>query len=578
MSFTAIAHQMLKVRPRRGGGVSSYFGGDVAAVDALSDSFLSGGVAGRTGLLAAIESALSDRFMATASGTIVSRFAGCNLPIAPELFDVPYSLPPGTTHTPSNNAQLATALASAALGDVIVLTAGVDYGRITLPNKTTGSGWIYIVSSALASLPPTGTRVSPADASNMPKLTTTGASGLPAITNANGAHHFRIVGVEIYATSGFVYTLVEHGNGVSSVANLPRHITYDRCYVRGNVTLGGRRGFQLDGAYMAVVDSHVEEFKEVGADSQAIVGWNGTGPYMIHNNFLSAAGEVVMFGGAETSIANNTPSDIVITSNHLFKPRSWIPTTPSNWYIKNLLEFKHARRAKVWHNTLENNWEDAQVGLSFLITPRNENGGNPWATVEDIDFQYNEFIGTDQGINIFGTDNNNPSGRTARILIRNNLIRALQLVGNQNRSIQITAGPVDVVIDHNVMINQDVFAYSENLGTPANRFAFTNNIAERSAALGGFAGSGTSEGTDTLNTYFTNYVFRGNVIWGASGGTYPSGNYFQPSSSGVGFVDFANGNYALAAGSQYKGSGIDGNGTPDGTDPGIINFAFLGEQ
>ena len=53
------------------------------------------------------------------------------------------------------------------------------------------------------------------------------------------------------------------------------------------------------GQYLAVVDSHLADFKEEGADSQAIAGWSGPGPFKIANNYLEAAGENVMFGGAD---------------------------------------------------------------------------------------------------------------------------------------------------------------------------------------------------------------------------------------------------------------------------------------
>ena len=58
-------------------------------------------------------------------------------------------------------------------------------------------------------------------------------------------------------------------------------------------------------------------------DTQAIGGWNGPGPYLIENNYLEAAGENVMFGGADPTIPNLVPSDITLRLNHLIKPRSW---------------------------------------------------------------------------------------------------------------------------------------------------------------------------------------------------------------------------------------------------------------
>src|SRR5439155_274527 len=79
-------------------------------------------------------------------------------------------------------------------GDAIILQAGATYsGNFTLPTKS-GSGWIYVQSSALSSLPAAGTRVGPAQANLMPKIVS--PNTMPAISTAAAAHHFRFVGVE----------------------------------------------------------------------------------------------------------------------------------------------------------------------------------------------------------------------------------------------------------------------------------------------------------------------------------------------------------------------------------------------
>ena len=68
----------------------------------------------------------------------------------------------------------------------------------------------------------------------------------------------------------------------------------------------------MNSARTAVVDSYLSNLHEVGADSQAIAGWNGPGPFKIVNNYLEGAGENVMFGGADPRIPNLVPSDIEI--------------------------------------------------------------------------------------------------------------------------------------------------------------------------------------------------------------------------------------------------------------------------
>src|SRR5437588_11354220 len=89
------------------------------------------------------------------------------LPALPQTFlDTTY-VPPtgGIVITVNAGGDLQAAINAAHLGDVIVIQAGATFtGNFTLPNKTTGSGWIYLVSSAYSSLPPPGTRVAPSDA------------------------------------------------------------------------------------------------------------------------------------------------------------------------------------------------------------------------------------------------------------------------------------------------------------------------------------------------------------------------------------------------------------------------------
>jgi len=62
-----------------------------------------------------------------------------------------------------------------------------------------------------------------------------------------------------------------------------------------------------------------------------------------------------------------------------------------------------------------------------------------------------------------------------------------------------------------------------------------------------------------LNAYFTNWTFTNNAIIGANlSSQYPANNYFPSSTTAVGFVDYTNGNYALASTSSYKSAGTDG--------------------
>src|SRR4029453_14426034 len=108
----------------------------------------------------------------------------------------------------------------------------------------------------------------------------------------------------------------------------------------GDADAGSRRGVALNSGATAIVGSYFSDFKEAGADSQAIGGWSGPGPYTILNNYLEGAGENVIVGGPDPELENVVPSDIAICSNEITKPTAW---RMMPWTVKNLLELKNAR-------------------------------------------------------------------------------------------------------------------------------------------------------------------------------------------------------------------------------------------
>src|SRR5881409_1844273 len=164
--------------------------------------------------------------------------------------DTTFVAPTGRQTSVPAGGDLQSALNSAQPGDAIVLQAGASYtGNFTLP-VTSGSGWIYIQSSALSSLPAAGTRVGPGQASLMPKIVSPNTA--PAISTAAGAHHFRFVGVEITttwaSTSATNYGLVslEAPNGNTSLAQVPTDLVFDRCYIHGTPTGNVRRAVLMN--------------------------------------------------------------------------------------------------------------------------------------------------------------------------------------------------------------------------------------------------------------------------------------------------------------------------------------------
>ncbi len=482
------------------------------------------------------------------------------LPSPPQTFDSSYVAPTGARLNVPAGGSLQTALNQAQLGDTIVLQAGATYtGPFVLPNKTVGSGWIYVVSSNLSSLPAAGTRVSPGNATNMPKIVA--PNGLQAINTVAGSHHFRFVGIEFSPAAGTtkIYAVVQIGNGETSPTYLSHNIVFDRCYIHGIPNTNDRRGIEMDGAYVAVVDSYITNFQDADSDSQGLWAYNTTGPLQIRNNYIEAATENVMFGGADSKASSLVPTSIEISNNYFYKPLSLIT---SIYGVKNLIEFKAAKRVLVTGNTFENSPAKSQVGYAVMITPVNM-GKSPWAVTSDIAFVGNRFINVGSGFDIEGTGG--ATLLTERLLIRDNNVGVTGLNGADGRGFMFLNGGSDYTINHNTIIDTALpptwphsglaLAYNTN-GAKVNNFVFTNNLTTLTTY--GFFGSSVGEGTRALNGYFTNWTFSKNVVVGRPASYYPTGNFFPTSNTAVGFVNYTGGNYALATTSPYKNAGTDG--------------------
>jgi hypothetical protein len=503
---------------------------------------------------------ISRPLTALAAACLVQGVAhAATLPAPPKTFDSTYAAQTGATLTVAAGGDLRAALDKAQLGDTIVLEAGATWtGPIKLPNKTGGSGWIYVVSSRLSSLPHPGTRVSPANAANMPKIVA--PNSMSAMVTEANSHHFRFVGIEFATVPGSkqIYNVVVIGNRDASTATLPSHIVFDRCYVHGEPNANVRRGIEMDGAYVAVVDSYLSDFQEDGIDSQGLLAFNTSGPLQIHNNHIEAATENVLFGGADSRAPELMPADIEISNNLFFKP---LNTIAKKYPQKNLLEFKAAKRVLVTGNVFQNNPSAAQTGFAILVTPR-QGGTAPWTGTSDIEFRGNTLINVGSGFNIMGRSTP-PTLITERILIHDNLIGITGLGGADGRSLQFVFGGSDYTVDHNTIINT-----ASAPGSPASdlvmaqsptkitNFVFTNNLS--SPTHYGFFGAGVGSGTRALDSNFTNWTFSKNVLVDAAASEYPAGNFFPAGVAAVGFTNWAGGNFALAAHSPYRNAGTDG--------------------
>ena len=460
---------------------------------------------------------------------------------------------------------LQAVLNAAQPGDTIQLAPGATYvGNFILPAKS-GAAYITIRSEAPdATLPAEGQRIDPRYSPLLAKLRSPNTA--PALSTAPGAHHYRLIFLEFMAGTNDAGDLIRLGDGSSrqnSLGSVPYEIVVDRVYIHGEPGAGQKRGIALNSASTRIVNSYISDIKGAGYDSQAICGWNGPGPYLIANNYLEAAGENIMFGGADPAIPNLVPSDVTIVGNHLAKPWSW---RGSKWTVKNLFELKSARRVKVDRNLFENNWLHAQTGYAILLKSVNQDGGAPWSVVEHVEFTNNIVRHVASAINILGRDTRYPAQELNNVTFRNNLFVDVSTRYGGAGRFALVQGGSQITFDHNTALNDGITTLFGE-GESSSGFVFTNNVIVDNAY--GIKGSGTATGTATLTHYFPGYHFVGNIVGGADARIYPSANHY-PKISDIGFMDAARGNYRLAPDSPFRGS------STDGTDPGCNFESLLG--
>jgi hypothetical protein len=443
---------------------------------------------------------------------------------------------------PGGNVQ--AALEQANGGDVVELQAGAVYnGQISLPNKPL-TDFVTIRSSAAADLPE-GRRVSPSQKRSMATIVA-GMAGRAAVLAGNGANHYRFIGIEFTANSAtFNYGVVVLGNEEKRSDRVPHDIEIDRSYIHPSGKTVSRRGIALNSAAAVVKNSYIEGFGFAGEETQGVCGWSGTRGVQILNNYIEGGAENIMFGGSDPDNADLVPADIEIRGNHLSKPKAWATTAS----VKTLFELKDAKNVRFTGNYLENNWK----GSAFRITVRNQDGGSPFSTIEDVVIRDNIVKGSGDGINILGKDDVHPSQMLRRLTIENNLF--LDIVGDANGFegsgyfIQISDGD-GITIANNTVFNRGNIATIYD--TMPRGFVMRDNVT-------GLGGYGVHAALD-MRSDQARSMFNGNIFMNLNGvgdgdAAVPNGNTVVRGPGEIHFADVLNGDYRLSGDSKFHGKG-----------------------
>jgi hypothetical protein len=471
-----------------------------------------------------------------------------------------------TVRVPADG-DLQRALDAARPGDVLLLPRGATYvGNFRLRDKgdvagARAGGWIVIRTDVPdTQLGAPSTRMTPSRAAALRLARIVSASYDPAIRTEPGAHHWRLTGVEVTANDDVktMNMLLRFGDGSDqqrTLAAMPHHLVVDRAYVHGSPTLDLRRCVLLNSGTSAVIDSWLADCHSRAGDSQAILAYNGTGPFKIENDHLEAGHEVVMFGGGDPGIQGLVPSDIELRGNHIMRPPAW----RKRWQVKNLVESKNVRRLLVEGNVIENNWTDGQTGFAFVLKAENQTGRAPWTTTSDVTVRDNHIRNTGNAFNLSGHgSNSHPVAPSARITITNNLVEGVNVgpYTGQGIAFQILSGLSDAIITHNTIINQKVDAAGLVFdGAPSRRVVIHSNVF--GGGRYGVKGSGASPGSGTLARFAPGALFERNVVVGGDCGPMPSGTACPERMTSVGFVNAFEGDFRAGPG-VLEGRGLDG--------------------
>jgi hypothetical protein len=210
------------------------------------------------------------------------------------------------------------------------------------------------------------------------------------------------------------------------------------------------------------------------------------------------------------------------------------------------------------NNLMEHNWTDAQAGWAIQVTVRNDEGGSPWAVIEDVLFEKNIVRGSERGIAILGYNDGSPSGQTTRVIFRDNLFvvsDAFLLIGGQAGVLTFDHNTVDQGGTFMTLTTGDIWpaGTTRRAATVAvEQLIMTNNLANHGEY--GVFGDSVGVGTPALTKLTKTYTFTRNVLAGGGSFPYPTGT-MRP-----GIPEHKaqfNPDYSLVAGSKYRSAGSD---------------------
>ena len=235
------------------------------------------------------------------------------------------------------------------------------------------------------------------------------------------------------------------------VAFTGARLVLDRCSLLGDPGFGCHRGVMVNGAGARVIQCHIDNVFDIGRDTQAISGWDGTRDIVIDDCYLEGAGEVVMFGGADSTSPERMPTNVQITNCTLTKNPAWYGLGVQ---IKNALELKCCVGFTMDNCIMEyGGTAEGQGAYLILLSTRNQDGTAPWTTIQHVRITHCHARHGGAGIKILGRDDGQESVPMTDVILEDVMFSDIDpgTYGGDARGVCLLGGP-DALTMENITI------------------------------------------------------------------------------------------------------------------------------
>jgi hypothetical protein len=230
-------------------------------------------------------------------------------------------------------------------------------------------------------------------------------------------------------------------------------VAFDRCVGLGDPVNGQHRGWRMEGHTIAMVHCYADDVGLHGRDSSVIGTWQDLDGLDVDKCYFRGGAETFMAGGADAPSADRMPRNVSITASTLTKnPASYA----AGWQLKTPFELKCIKGLYMADCLLEYaGVAEGQAAYLMVLTVRNQDGGAPLSTIEDVTIERCLCRHGGGGVNVLGRDNMHPSGTMRNVTIRDCKFTGLNPSGlwsqggyyGSGRCVQFDGAPDGVTMD-----------------------------------------------------------------------------------------------------------------------------------